>query len=79
MSLVTESGREQLETARSAPDPEPIREDNADTDCVHCGQTICKQESSLHRLMRGHSAYRLNWSKERAQLGRCTNFMESVP
>ena len=24
MSLVTESGREQLETARSAPDPEPI-------------------------------------------------------
>ena len=29
MSLVTQSGREQLETARSAPDPEPIREDNA--------------------------------------------------
>ena len=46
MSLVTESGREQLETARSAPDPEPIREDNTDTNCVHCGQTICKQEST---------------------------------
>ena len=57
MSLVTESGREQLETARSAPDPEPIREDNADTNCVHCDQGICKQESCLHRLMRLHAEY----------------------
>ena len=58
MSLVRESGREQLGTARSAPDPEPIREDNADTNCVHCGRGICKQESWLHRLMRLHAAYR---------------------